>query len=169
MDKREEFLTSGYVVFDNSRPWVTQGLFNLCKTKALYKHCFRPNLERLKYSREVSMIILVDIECIDYSWIFDFFENGARELRSYSMPKPKEFVHNESETFWIASPFWTNSEYSHRVQFLYKLFSGRWHRSRSTIFFLSVYAQARKFPQPQSQDYNSNRWTFLNKNLQFKD
>ena len=37
---------------------------------------------------------------------------------SYSMPKPREFVHNKSETtlFRIASHFWTNIEYSHRVQ-----------------------------------------------------
>ena len=48
--------------------------------------CFRPKVEILKYSREVSLIILVDIECIDYSWIFDcqvsrFLNNRAHESR----------------------------------------------------------------------------------------
>ena len=49
-----------------------------------------------EYSWEVSMIILVDIECIGYLWIFDY--RGP-----YSMPKAREFVHNRSEiSFRIA-------------------------------------------------------------------
>ena len=82
------------------------------KTKTLQKlaWCFRPKLEMLKYSRELSMIILVDIECTGYLWIFDY-------CGPYSMPKPREFVHNKSEIlFRIASHFWTNIEYSQRVQ-----------------------------------------------------
>ena len=66
----------------------------------------------------------VDIECIDYSWIFNFdccvssfLNNRARESRFfYRMKKLTEFVHNKCKTLLrIASPFWTNIEYSHRI------------------------------------------------------
>ena len=59
---------------------------------------------------------------------------------SYSIPKQRELVHNKSETsFRIASHFWTNIEYSHRVQtsiFVETIleFSESWYRSQRTNF-----------------------------------
>ena len=62
--------------------------YNFCKIKTLSKlaGCFRPKVEMQKYSLEVSMIVFVDIECIDNWWIFDcqissFLNNRAREPR----------------------------------------------------------------------------------------
>ena len=65
-EKREEFQTAGYGVFVLvSHTKLVQFVQNQNIVKlASY---FRPKLEILKYSREVSLIILVDIECTDYS------------------------------------------------------------------------------------------------------
>ena len=140
----------------------------------------------LKYPREVPMITLVNIECIDYSWVFDcrvssVLNNRAVSRGSYSMPKPREFVNNKSEaTFRIASHFWTNIEYSHRVQtsifveiilwelipeseyeFFLSVETSRFHSMPKLENFLNYWLQ--------SQNYNWNRLTFLNKDLQFKE
>lgn len=47
---------------------------------------FQPKIKMLKYSQEVSVVIFVDIECINYSKIFEcrlssFLINCARESR----------------------------------------------------------------------------------------
>ena len=82
-EKREEFQTAGYGVFE---PVSHTKLVQFVQNQNIVKLAsyFRQKLEILKYSREVSLIILVDIECTDYSWIFDcrvsrFLNNRARE------------------------------------------------------------------------------------------
>ena len=64
--KREEFQTVGYGVFV---PVSHTKLIQFVQNQNIVKLAsyFRPKLEILKYSREVSLIILVDIECTDYS------------------------------------------------------------------------------------------------------
>ena len=85
-EKREEFQTAGYGVFWKIVPMSHTKLVQFVQNQNIVKLAsyFRPKLEILKYSREVSLIILVDIECTDYSWIFDcrvsrFLNNRARE------------------------------------------------------------------------------------------
>ena len=105
------YLTAGYVSF-----WKIVSVSHTKFERNIVKT--RPKIEMLKNSREVSMIILVDIECIIYSWYFDcrvfnFMNNRARESRFfviYSMPKLSKAF------FRIASHFWTNIEYPHRFQ-----------------------------------------------------
>ena len=71
--KREELVrVAAYnVVFEKPCSWVTRGWYNLCKAKTLV--CVSDQRSKcLNTLRpEVSMIVLVNIECIDYSWIFD--------------------------------------------------------------------------------------------------
>ena len=85
-EKREEFQTAGYGVFWKIVPVSHTKLVQFVQNQNIVKLAsyFRPKLEILKYSREVSLIILVDIECTDYSWIFDcrvssFLNNRAHE------------------------------------------------------------------------------------------
>ena len=68
-EKREEFQTAGYGVFWKIEPVNHTKLVQFVQNQNIVKLAsyFRPKLEILKYHREVSMIILVDIECIDYS------------------------------------------------------------------------------------------------------
>ena len=46
-------------------------------------------MEMLKHTGEVAMIVLVDVECIDYSWSFDFrvsfLNNRAHESRFFNI------------------------------------------------------------------------------------
>ena len=51
----------------------------------------------LKYSREVSMIVLVDIECTDYSWIFNRRVSTVETSRFYSMPKLENFLNHQAK------------------------------------------------------------------------
>ena len=94
-----------------------------------------------------SLLILVDIECIDYSWIFDcrqylgFWKTVPVSRGSYSMPKLREYVHNKSETlFRIVSHFQTNIEYSRRVHTLISVEIILWELTPRSEheFFLSV-------------------------------
>ena len=106
--------------------------------------CFRPKLEILKYSWAVSLIILVDIECIDYSRFFDcqlsrFLNKSDRESRFFnivcrsqgdsSTTKAKHY----SESLRISKQI-SNTLTGFTLQFLLKLFSESWHRSQSTNF-----------------------------------
>ena len=80
VEKREEFLTAGYVVFRSYD--LCKLNQNIVKTRLLF-----PTKRRdAECSREVSMILFVDIECIDNWWIFDcrvssVLNNRAREPR----------------------------------------------------------------------------------------
>ena len=50
------------------------------------------------------MIILADIKCIFDCRVSSFLNNSARESRSLiSVPKPKEFVDNKSEKYYLES------------------------------------------------------------------
>ena len=73
VEKREEFQTAGYGVFWKIVPVSHTKLVEFVQNQNIVKLAsyFRSKLEILKYSREVSLIISVDIECTDYSWIFD--------------------------------------------------------------------------------------------------
>ena len=68
-EKREEFQTAGNGVFWKIVPVSHTKLVQFVQNQNIVKLAsyFRPKLEILKYSREVSLIILVDIECTDYS------------------------------------------------------------------------------------------------------
>ena len=93
------------------------------------------------------------------------------------MPKLRECVQNKSKTlFRIASHFWTNIEYSRRVLTSIFVEMILWELTPEAEYEFCVskhpdfiYAHARKFPQPQSQNYYWNRLTFLNKDLQFSE
>ena len=85
VEKREEFLTAGYAVsiVTLSRTNFVQFVQNqnIVKTRLV----FPTKARNAGNSWKVLMIILVDIECIDYSWIFDcwvssFLNNRAREF-----------------------------------------------------------------------------------------
>ena len=146
-----EFLSAEYVVFVKSCPWVTQSVYNFLQNQNIVKG-------RLKYSREVSMIILMDIECSDYSWIFEclvssFFEYNSHRVRTS-----------------IFSIFFSNfnfcKSYSLRVD------TG----GESVRFFISV-ETLRFYCMPKLENFLNhkaktiiygNRFTFLNKDLQFK-
>ena len=57
VEKKGRILTAKYVAFE--KPRVTQSSYNLRKTKTLEKLAwsFRPKIEMLKYSWEISLII----------------------------------------------------------------------------------------------------------------
>ena len=114
VEKREEFLPAGYVVFEKSCPWVTQSLYNLCKT--LYDCATRfvfptkaGNAEILSggfndhFSGYWMYGLFMIFDCQVY---LGFWTTVPVSRGSYSMPKPREFMHNKSETlFRIASHF----------------------------------------------------------------
>ena len=91
-EKREEFQTAGYGVFWKIVPVSHTKLIQFVQNQNIVKlaSCFWPKLEILKYSWAVSLIILVDIECIDYSWFFDcrlsrFLNKSDRESRFFNI------------------------------------------------------------------------------------
>jgi len=76
----------------------------------------------------------------------------------YSMPKLREFVHDKSKTlFRIASPFWTNIEYSHRVSTSIFVEIILWVLTPESEYEFSLSVETSRFSMPKLENFPNHK------------